>query len=360
MLDPQELREHVPESVFELPFLRTMGKVVFLIALLAGGLFLATVADSLLLKAAISALIGVPLFTLAAIGHESGHRTASRNAFLNDLIGLLSMSVIGIPARGWKLKHDIHHRATGVPGEDSDTGVEVGRYLGMSPARRFYTRLINEYEFLAWPLTPFLLWSTTWTHALRILRNGREHARRTRIWNIPDMLVAAAFFLAVCAYAWVFGAVNLLLCIALPFGVAGIVGAATFVTNHRNLPPLSEEQQARVSKYFHVNTRTVLFRRWVPGNYFMNYVPWQIEHHMFPTVAGFRLREVSPALRAYGARKGARLQYENFFTCIRETARSHYAWGADGRLYSFRELERLIRNGVPQSFPGRDGCGVTT
>jgi fatty acid desaturase len=41
---------------------------------------------------------GVPLFALASVGHESGHGSASRHRFANDLVGWVSMSVIGMPA----------------------------------------------------------------------------------------------------------------------------------------------------------------------------------------------------------------------------------------------------------------------
>ncbi len=356
MLDPHELRARIPHDVFELPRVRTLGKALFLIALVLGLAGAATVSDSLLVKIVLGFVAGVPLFTLAAVGHESGHRSASRSEFLNDLCGTLSMSILGIPARGWKLKHDIHHRNTGVLGVDSDAQVPVSGYLALSTVGRLAVRIINHYEWAFWPLTPFLLWTTTWSHGLRILTEGRRENPRTWWWNLSDLVIASAFFGALGIYTVVFGFTNLALCVALPFGVAGVVGAATFVTNHRNLPPLDVEQSRRVAKYSYVNTRSVLFPAAVPGNYFMNYVPWQIEHHIYPTIPGYKLDRVTPHLQAFGREKGATLHYEPFFKNIFEVASSRFAWGADGKLYRFTELEQMIAEGRTEGyFPGRDG-----
>src|SRR6185436_5828094 len=90
--------------------------------------------------------------------------------------------------------------------------------------------------------------------------------------------------------------------------------------------------------------------------YFMNYVPWQLEHHMYPTIPGFKLDGVAPHLQEFGKEKGAKLNYESFWSSIVAVAASRYAWGADGKLYPFTDLDRMIsENRLSGHFPGRDG-----
>src|SRR5262245_59205220 len=69
MLDPHELRARIPHDVFDLPLFRTLGKALLLAAAVLGLLAVATVSDSLLVKVVVGFVAGVPLFTLAAVGH---------------------------------------------------------------------------------------------------------------------------------------------------------------------------------------------------------------------------------------------------------------------------------------------------
>jgi hypothetical protein len=76
----------------------------------------------------------------------------------------------------------------------------------------------------------------------------------------------------------------------------------------------------------------------------MNYVPWQIEHHVFPTVPGFKLKRFSPYLRAYAAHEGLPLQYETVFEAMPRMLRREWLWGhGDGKLYTYAPRRRAIR-----------------
>ncbi len=271
--------------------------------------------------------MGPFLFSLASLGHESGHHTASRWRFVNDLTGLLTMSLIGIPARGWKVKHDIHHQFGGVPDRDTDQEPKLEAYLSHGPLLRWVIRTSNRLQVLLWWAMPLTLWVNCWYYAARNLAaRGTRYRSRTR-WTIADMVVSAAFFGAAALYTATFGWANLGLLVGIPFAGAGVVGAVCFVPNHRGMPPLSEEQARRPARYTHVNSRTVLYPSLIPANYFMNYVPWQIEHHIFPTVAGFRLSRLSPHLQEYARREGIPLAYETFAEVMPRMLRREWLWG---------------------------------
>ena len=343
-IDLRRLRAFVPSEIFELPYFRTLGKAVLLLAVVGGLLALGTVVDSLVLKVLIGVVIGVPLFALASVGHESGHGTASRNRFMNDLTGWVSMSVMGMPARGWKLKHDIHHKFGGVEGIDTDTEPGLENYLRMGWFMRTWVRTFNRHEFLMWWAIPVSLWVTTWKFAIIALRKGQHRRSSHRPWLLADMAMGLVFFAAVAAYTVAFGWVNLLVLIALPFTVSGYVSAVAFVPNHRGMPPLTDEQSRRPARFTHLNSRTVLYPSYLPGNYFMNYVPWQIEHHVFPTVPGFKLGRLSPHLRDYAKEEGIPLQYETVFEAMPRVLRRTWLWGhGDGKLYTYAEAEVIRR-----------------
>ena len=343
-IDIRVLRSAVPSEIFELPRFRTLGKALFLLAVVGGMLAVGTLVTPLWLKLLIGAAMGVPLFALASVGHESGHGSASRHRFANDLTGWVSMSVIGMPARGWKLKHDIHHKMGGVQGIDTDSEPGLENYIKLGWLPRTFVRVFNRHEALMWWAIPFSLWFTTWRFAIVELVRGPMRRRAHKWWLLGDMAIALAFFAAVAAYTMTFGWVNLLVLVLLPFCTSGYVSAVAFVPNHRGMPPLTEEQGRRASRFTHLNSRTVLYPRYIPGNYFMNYVPWQIEHHVFPTVPGFKLERFSPYLRAYAKEEGLPLQYETVFQAMPRMLRRAWLGGhGDGKLYTYAEAEAIRR-----------------
>ena len=343
-IDLRTLRSTIPAEIFELPLFRTLGKALFLLAVVGAMLALGTVVDSLALKLVIGFLTGAPLFALASVGHESGHGSASRNRFANDLTGLVSMSVIGMPARGWKLKHDIHHKWGGVQGIDTDTEPGLENYLRMGWFTRTFVRVFNRHESMMWWAIPVSLWFTTWRFAIIELVRGPRRSRQHKLWLLADMAMAIVFFSAMAAYTMTFGWLNLLVLVAFPFAVSGYISAVAFVPNHRGMPPLTEEQGKRASRFTHLNSRTVTYPPYLPGNYFMNYVPWQIEHHVFPTMPGYKLSRFSPYLRAYAKAEGLPLQYETVFEAMPRMLRRDVLWGhGDGKIYTYAQAEAIRR-----------------
>jgi len=343
----------MPDEIFELPLFVTFGKVLLLIAVCAALVALIAAAHSVIAMAVASIVLGITLFALAAIGHESGHLTASRSRFLNDLTGVLTMSLVGMPSRGWKVYHDIHHRYTGILGIDTDAQYTVAQYVSLAPRQRRFVRWLNEHEFAFWPFGALFIFGINWSYSLQIATEPGRYSRRVRIWNWADMTMSVATIAGAAAYGVAFGALAFFFAVVLPLAIGGVLGAMTFTTNHRNRPPLTRQEGRRVRAHFHVNTRTLTFPRWLPGNWFTGYVPWQIEHHLFPTIAGRNLARASPWVRRHAEECGVALEYVDYFRCAIDISRTRYAWGADGRLHAFADIDRLLAQSVrPESIPG--------
>ena len=241
-------------------------------------------------------------------------------------------------------------------GADTDTDPGLENYLRLGAFKRWMVRTFNRWEFLFWWAIPVSLWVTTWRFAIIDLTLVRARRRGHAVWAASDLAIAASFFVGLGVYTWFFGWINLLLLVALPFAVSGLIAAVTFVPNHRGMPPLTKDQARRAVRFTHINSRTVLYPPYLPGNYFMNNVPWQIEHHVFPTIPGFRLKKVSPLLQEYAKKEGIALQYETVFRAMPKMLRRDSLWGhGDGRLYTYEEAETLRRQrlaaGMPPALP---------
>ncbi len=63
---------------------------------------------------------GFSLLGLFVIGHDCGHRSFSRRAWLNSVVGHLCMSAMSNGFLSWQLTHDHHHRHTQERGHEID------------------------------------------------------------------------------------------------------------------------------------------------------------------------------------------------------------------------------------------------
>ena len=57
-------------------------------------------------------LTGTALTGFFVIGHDCGHRSFAKRAWVNDLVGHLAFLPLIYPFHGWRLQHDVHHRHT--------------------------------------------------------------------------------------------------------------------------------------------------------------------------------------------------------------------------------------------------------
>src|SRR5258706_9884960 len=191
-------------------------------------------AASLLALAPLGGALGVTVFALAAMGHESGHLTASRNRFVNDLVGALTMSLVFMPARGWKVYHDVHHRHTGVLGIDTDAQYTVAQYVSLPPGKRRAMRWVCENEFLFWPLGALIIAGINWSYSIDIVRRPEAYARRVRAWNRVDMAVACPALCAAGAFGMAVRGVAVFFGNVIPYAIRGVMCAGTFYTDHRD------------------------------------------------------------------------------------------------------------------------------
>ncbi len=251
--------------------LRFAGHVTTLVG--TGSLVLLTAGRPLLLVPAM-ALHGAVLIFLFAPLHETIHRTAFRNRWLNDAVAFLCGLVVLLPPEYFRAFHFAHHRYTQDPARDP----ELTR--GGRPTTR----------------TAFLLYLTGlpfWAFQARLLLQhawGRVEAPYLTAAMAPRVIREARLVLAI--YASLAGVSlasgsSLLLVLWVGPALLGQPWLRAFLAAEHMLCPLVPEMAA--------NTRTTLASRLV--RYFGWNMSFHAEHHLAPALPFHALPAAHALLR---------------------------------------------------------------
>jgi fatty acid desaturase len=246
-------------------------------------------------------VLAVLMAQMAFLGHDAAHRQMFKSGRWNDWISLIVANLlVGISYGWWRSKHNRHHANPNKEGADPDIALSA---LALTPDRatRDRSRLMRwVVDHQGWYFFPILLLeglSMHWEAIRRVL--SREHIERRWAEMIflairLGGLVALVFLVLPPGKAAVFFAVQL--------AVFGFYLGSTFAPNHIGMPLVSPKLKLDFLR------RQVLMSRNISGGRFMSIfmggLNYQVEHHLFPSMARPHLRRAQPLIAAYCAAQG--------------------------------------------------------
>jgi fatty acid desaturase len=253
-------------------------------------------------------LVAVPLLalTLVQLGflvHDAGHNQIFRSTPNNRRVGLFcAAGLLGVSFENWVDKHNAHHGHCNEVDEDPDINHPLLAFTPEQAAqRRGWVRwLVRHQARLYFLLAMFATISfriDAWRHVIAEWRQ-----RRAR-WELAMIVLNYAAWLVLPSV--VLGPLRWLPLFLASQALTGMYMASVFAPNHKGMPlirgrrPSFIEQQVLTSR----NVRGGPVTDAMFGG--LNY---QIEHHLFPTVARNRLPALREIVRPYCAEVG--LAYE--------------------------------------------------
>ena len=276
---------------------------------------------------------------IAFLGHDAAHRQIFKSGRWNDWVSLIVANLlVGISYGWWQSKHNRHHANPNKEGADPDIALTGGRHdtdngdatlqstgaLGRGPSRLVLLSHPAARRRLA-------------AHRRRPARLRPRPVRR-RLVELPFStvrlagLIALAFLVLAPEKALVFLAVEL--------AVFGLYMGSAFAPNHIGMPLVS----ARLKLDF--LRRQVLMSRNISGgplvSIFMGGLNFQIEHHLFPSMARPNLHKAQALVSAYCVANG--VPYTRTTLWQRVPERDHVPQRCRTARARIRSSARWLRN----------------
>lgn len=242
----------------------------------------------------IAGALGLLFTQVAFIAHEAGHRQVLAGGPANDRLATVLAAVVGMSYSWWDSKHTRHHANPNRVGRDPDIAIDTISFIEEDAASATgLRRLITKRQ--GWLFFPLLTLEGLNLHYLS-LRHLTSRGTVKNRWRELAMLGAR------------FSVVLVPLFVLLPLGMAfaflgvmlavfGVYMGASFAPNHKGMPIVARDakldfftKQVRTSR----NISGGWWATWLMGG--LNY---QVEHHLFPSMARPYLARARVIVRDY-------------------------------------------------------------
>jgi fatty acid desaturase len=232
---------------------------------------------------------------IGLLSHEAGHRQMFHHSWLHDLLGLVGGNlVLGMSYAWWVEKHNAHHSRPNQLGMDPDLEVPFLNLDGtedpeqMGRARRFVAKYLAVLFFPALMMVSLGLQISS----VSFLFHRKSHYRVLEWFLIVAHVVGYLTFIFWCLGFW-----QAIVFIIIHQALTGLYLGTIFAPNHKGMPVLEKEnswdflhRQVLTSRNVYAHPLTDF---WYGG---LNY---QIEHHLFPSMARNKLKKAQSVVRAF-------------------------------------------------------------
>jgi fatty acid desaturase len=250
---------------------------------------------------AMAAVFAVVMAQLGFLGHDAAHRQIFKSGRWNDWVSLILANLfVGIGYAWWQTKHNRHHANPNKVGADPDIDSGALAFTPQSATRHRNPLMRWLVAHQGWYFFPILLLEGLSLHVngiRRVLSRGKLERRWIEISFLAIRLgglVALVFLVLPPGKGVAFLGVEL--------AVFGLYLGSAFAPNHVGMPLVSHKLKLDFLR------RQVLMSRNITGgplmSLFMGGLNYQIEHHLFPSMARPHLRKAKPLIAAYCAAQG--------------------------------------------------------
>lgn len=248
--------------------------------------------------------------------HEGGHHSLTGNIAIDIPIQVVMYGMgCGMSASFWRNQHNKHHATPQKIDHDVDLDTLPLVMFNVSVKDGKQKNLYNKHwvrlqAYLFAPLTVLIVclgWQF-FLHPRHSLRTGRYH----ELASMALRYVVVGHFVLNTDY----GMGN----VALAYLFYDWVGASyiflNFAVSHTHKPVIQADEDVSWVRYSSDHTMNV-----EPGpfgwvNWWMSFLNYQIEHHLFPTMPQFRHPQVSPRVRALFEKHGVEYDSRGYFDAM--------------------------------------------
>jgi fatty acid desaturase len=298
--DMRELRRRVQEAgLLEPRPGRFALSLVVAALLLAAGIALLVRFHGVWGVALGAAFLGVVSVQLAYIVHDAGHRQGFQRRWQNALVGILCGDLLsGGSYSWWVKKHNEHHAHPNHLDMDPDIDLP---FFAFTPEQALEKRGV--FRFVAKHQVLFsvpLLTLVSYGQRIASIRSLRKERSPWRRWEIAAFVANAILYVGVPLA--LLGPWKTLLLVAVHQAVYGLYLGLVFAPNHKGMEMVDEGSMLDPVRAQVLTSRNVKghpITDWCYGG--LNY---QIEHHLFPSMARTQLGKAQRIVRAFCRERG--------------------------------------------------------
>ncbi|HEY0247504.1 MAG TPA: acyl-CoA desaturase [Gryllotalpicola sp.] len=226
-------------------------------------------------------VLGLIFTQFAFLSHEAAHRQVLASGRANDWVGrVVGTFVIGMSYAWWMNKHSRHHANPNQIGKDPDIAIDTISFIEEDAAKQtgVLAWVTRRQGYLFFPLLTFEGVNLHWTSFRLLAGQDPVKHRKTEI-----ALIVARFGVYLGLLFWFLppGIAGAFLGVQL--AVFGIYMGASFAPNHKGMPIIPAGVKL---DFFSKQVRT---SRNVSGGWWATMLfgglNYQIEHHLFPSMA---------------------------------------------------------------------------
>ena len=244
----------------------------------------------------IAGLLGVLGAQYGFIAHEAAHRQIFNNNKWNDWAGLfLSNLFAGLSYGFWMRKHNKHHQKPNQIGQDPDIAIRVLSFTVESrDEKRGIERWISNRQGYLFPALLFLTGFDLLLDSFQALRRtDRPLGIRVLEFSLMVVRQTAPYVIMGVMFGWLW-AIALWMFMMMIFGF--FMGAA-FAPNHKGMPLVPRDAKLDFFERQVLTSRNIR-GSWLKDN-LMGGLNYQVEHHLFPSMARPNLKRAHDIVMAY-------------------------------------------------------------
>lgn len=244
----------------------------------------------------IAAALAIVFTQIAFLAHEAAHRVILSTGPANDRLARVLSGIVGMSYAWWDSKHSKHHANPNRVGKDPDIEVDTISFIEEDAAEsRGFIRAITRHQ--GWLFFPLLTLEglNLHLHSLKYLFSREQIKGRWIEFAIITarfaVLLIPVFMLLPLGMAFAF--------LGVQFAVFGVYMGASFAPNHKGMPVIAHDAKL---DFF---TKQVRTSRNIRGGWWattlMGGLNYQVEHHLFPSMARPHLAKTRLIVREFCA-----------------------------------------------------------
>jgi len=299
-----------------------MGQILYriseLFVLFAVGFWIFRTSSSMVIGALGLVVVGIASGRCGWLMHEGGHNSLSGNIKIDRTLQIWIYGVgCGMSGGWWRSQHNRHHATPQKLEHDPD--LETLPLLAFNEACRrgiknpIARKWLEAQAYLFMPLTCLLV-VLSWQFILHPLYMFRT----SKYMEAASFVVRyiAFFGFATSGYSWPASILIYLFCNQ----VAGSYIFTNFAMSHTHLAVTQADEHVHWCEYASEHTTNLSNHFFV--NWWMAYLNFQIEHHLFPAMPQFRHPQVSLRVQALFKKHNLTYDTRGYFSCLGETLRN--------------------------------------